>query len=140
MSRNVLSKKEMFAFLNRVLAYLDSVDTDPPTEEWDDIHGGCVARIIEMEMQAGTEEEDKATTAVKLVLDLDDISQLFETPDGDECPLCQCGTVEHIEGAGNKPSEYLVMCRGECGSQVYGDAEKLSLTAGTRKQLEEAIR
>jgi hypothetical protein len=35
---------------------------------------------------------------------------LRETDHGDECPLCQCGTVEHADGE--------VKCRGECGATV----------------------
>lgn len=35
-------------------------------------------------------------------------SALLDTDDGDECPLCQCGTVEHGDGE--------VVCCGECGS------------------------
>jgi hypothetical protein len=41
--------------------------------------------------------------------DKEEISLLQATADGDECPLCQCGTVEHKGGE--------VVCRGECGSQ-----------------------
>jgi hypothetical protein len=33
-----------------------------------------------------------------------------ETEPDDECPLCQCGTVEHIHGE--------IRCRGECGAVV----------------------
>lgn len=38
------------------------------------------------------------------------LAQLAQTPDGDECPVCQNGTVEHHEG--------YVTCCGECGSTI----------------------
>lgn len=35
---------------------------------------------------------------------------LRDTDHGDECPICECGTVEHVDGE--------IKCRGECGSVV----------------------
>ena len=40
---------------------------------------------------------------------------LRETDPGDECPVCQCGTVEHVDG--------YVKCRGECGACVPATEE-----------------
>jgi hypothetical protein len=36
-------------------------------------------------------------------------NMLRDTDHGDECPLCQCGTVEHV---GN-----MIKCRGECAAE-----------------------
>ncbi len=40
---------------------------------------------------------------------------MLETPNGFECPLCRCGTVEYADGA--------ITCRGECGTSVLQNAE-----------------
>ena len=40
----------------------------------------------------------------------DNEAALRNTEDGEECPLCQCGTVEHNAG--------FVSCTGECGASV----------------------
>jgi hypothetical protein len=36
------------------------------------------------------------------------MTSLAFTEPGDECPLCQCGTVEHVDGEAR--------CMGECGA------------------------
>jgi hypothetical protein len=41
---------------------------------------------------------------------------MLETDHGDECPLCQCGTVEHTEDE--------IKCRGECGVVVQKVASR----------------
>jgi hypothetical protein len=46
----------------------------------------------------------------------DDEILLSRADDGDECPLCQCGTVEVDDG--------LVSCRGECGAVTMSQAER----------------
>lgn len=50
--------------------------------------------------------------------DAEDQRLLQGTDDGDECPLCQCGTVEHADGA--------VKCRGECGSSVLLEPDEVN--------------
>jgi len=73
MSSDILSKKEMFAFLNRVLAYLDTVrntSDELVTEEYADVFDGCHVRLIELEMMSGVDTPE--VTAIKLILAQDD--------------------------------------------------------------------
>ena len=43
---------------------------------------------------------------------------LLEVDEGDECPLCACGTIGHEERGAGKHSTRVAVCRGECGESV----------------------
>ena len=49
----------------------------------------------------------------------DDEILLSRAEDGDECPLCQCGTVEIVVSA----RIYWVKCRGECGNSTKAQGQ-----------------
>lgn len=55
----------------------------------------------------GVELAEKIDSLRAAIAKLDEAA-LRDTDHGDECPLCQCGTVEHVGGE--------VKCRGECGA------------------------
>jgi hypothetical protein len=56
-------------------------------------------------------------------------AMLLATDHGDECPLCECGTVEHVDGQ--------VKCRGECGAVALkppGDERAVPVAVSDFKQ------
>jgi len=43
---------------------------------------------------------------------------LLDVDEGDECPLCECGTVGHERRGEGKHSTLIAVCRGECGENI----------------------